>query len=252
MIAAIMMGLALNAQNSGMNSDTVHRHAFHQWGNQNNHNGKDSLHRYGRRFGYSNQGYAHNDWQGKGRMQWHHGHQFHRGNHGGGRFNHGWAHFTPEQRKQVQAIDADYRKQQKTLYNNNSMTLGEYKSKLVALQKQKKDKIMALITPEQKALMAQRKKKIEENAQVRGAARLEKMRIELNLTDTQASAIKTQQQAMRKQIKDIMENDNLLMDQKRDEMKSLIAKNKGNLKTVLTPQQYEQFENMHKRSFMER
>jgi Spy/CpxP family protein refolding chaperone len=167
-------------------------------------------------------------------------------------YDRGWAHFTPEQRKQAQAINVDYRKQQKALYNNNSMTLGEYKSKLAALQKDKKDKIMALLTPEQKNQMAQWKKKREENAQVHGAARLERMRIELNLTDAQASTIKSQQQVLRKQMKDIMENDNLFRDQKRDEMKSLIAKNKENLKTVLTPQQYEQFENMNRRPSMDK
>jgi Spy/CpxP family protein refolding chaperone len=251
LIAALMIGLALNAQNSGTNSDTTHHHAFHQWGNQNNHNGNDSLHRHYQRFGHGDQSYARNNWQGHRRNQMH-GNRFHRGNHGGGMYDRGWAHFTPEQRKQAQAINVDYRKQQKALYNNNSMTLGEYKSKLAALQKDKKDKIMALLTPEQKNQMAQWKKKREENAQVHGAARLERMRIELNLTDAQASTIKSQQQVLRKQMKDIMENDNLFRDQKRDEMKSLIAKNKENLKTVLTPQQYEQFENMNRRPSMDK
>jgi Spy/CpxP family protein refolding chaperone len=79
------------------------------------------------------------------------------------------------------------------------------------------------------------------------AAHLERMKIKLNLTDAQAATIKTQQQNMRKQMQSIRENDNLMREQKMEQMKALFAKNKEAMKSVLTPEQFSQLENMHKK-----
>ena len=236
LLALVFLGWAANAQST-----------------DNNHNSSDTTHRH-----HAN----HNNWNRVGNDKIDHGEAMNRFHHRGGmnrehsfgnhnRFGKGMRemHFTPEQRKQMQAINMDYHKKSSDLYKNDNLTLREYKSQLLALQKDKKNKLQGLLTPEQKNKMAEFKKKREENAQVMAAAHLERMKIKLNLTDQQTATIKSQEQNLRTQMKTIRENDNLMRDQKMEQMKALLAKQKDAIKSVLTPEQQSQFESMHKQRF---
>jgi len=244
MLALVFLGWAANAQSTDNSSgDTTHRH--HAYQNWNHRGGTDSLHK--RNFGGTdrNWGAANNRFDHRGGMN--RSHFFGNRN----RSERGWVgvHFTPDQRKQMQAINEDYRKKSSDLYKNDNLTLREYKSQLLALQKEKKSKLQGLLTPEQKAKMAELKKKRQENAQVMAAARLERMKINLKLSDQQAAAIKSQQQNLRAQMQSIRENDNLMRDQKMEQIKTLLAKQKDAIKSVLTPEQLSAFESMHKHRF---
>jgi hypothetical protein len=74
----------------------------------------------------------------------------------------------------------------------------------------------------------------------------------LNLSDDQTAKIKSQQTEFRSQMKAIHQNDNLFPYQKKDQMKALIAKRQDAMKSVLTPEQFSQFEKMHHQRFGER
>jgi Spy/CpxP family protein refolding chaperone len=132
------------------------------------------------------------------------------------------------------------------------MTLREYKSQLLALQKDKKSKLQNLLTPEQKNEMDKWKKHASEEMQVKAAANLERMKIHLNLSDDQTAKIRSQQSEFGSQMKAIHQNDNLLPYQKKDQMKALIAKRQDAMRSVLTPEQFSQFEKMHKQRSGER
>jgi Spy/CpxP family protein refolding chaperone len=243
LLALVLLGWAANAQSTDNNSsDTTHRRGYHNWANRD---GRDSAHRKNFRGFDRNRGEAMNRFDNRDGYERNRFGAFR--NHR--RFGNEMAriHFTPDQRKQMQDINKEYRKKQSDLYKNDNLTLGAYKSQLLALQKEKKNKIQGLITPEQKNQIAEWKKKRSENAQVMAAAHLERMKIKLNLTDAQAATIKTQQQNMRKQMQSIRENDNLMREQKMEQMKALFAKNKEAMKSVLTPEQFSQLENMHKK-----
>ncbi|HEV2483886.1 MAG TPA: hypothetical protein VGS79_29685 [Puia sp.] len=173
--------------------------------------------------------------------------------------HHGWGHrpgsdslanahrgfYSPEQRKQLMAINKEYRQKSADLFKQDNITLKEYKAGLVALQKEKKDKMAALLTPQQKEQVATRRERMDENRQVMEAARLERLKLRLNLTDDQVARIKTGTENLHNQVKAIHENDNLLPQQKREQMKALLAKRNDTFKSVLTPEQYSQFEKMH-------
>jgi hypothetical protein len=103
----------------------------------------------------------------------------------------------------------------------------------------------ALLTPPQKEAITRWKKQAGENAQVRDAAMLERMRIRLQLSEAQTASIKTQRSDFRTQIQSIHANQELLPYQKMEQIRALADKRKESLKTVLTPEQYSQFENMH-------
>ena len=103
-------------------------------------------------------------------------------------------HYTPEQRKQVMTINKDYKqKSERLLFKQDNITLKQYKAGLIALQKEKKAKLQALLTPQQNDEIAARRKRMAENAQVMEVARLERLKLHLNLTDDQVAKIKAGQ-----------------------------------------------------------
>lgn len=167
--------------------------------------------------------------------------------HRGRRFGRGERNFirySPEQRKQVLAINKDYRQKREDLYKQDNITLKQYKAGLVALAKDHKTKLQALLTPEQKSEIDARSKRRDENAQVMAAARLERLRLNLNLTDDQVARLKTGQQDLHSKARAIHENDNLLPQEKRAQLKALMATRNDNLKSILTPDQYNKFQQM--------
>jgi Spy/CpxP family protein refolding chaperone len=170
---------------------------------------------------------------------------FGHGRHGNG------IHYTPEQRRQLMAINKEYHDKSADLFKKDNITLKEYKASLVALQKDRRSKTEALLTPQQKEQTARRKKMAEENRQVAEAARLERLKLRLKLSDDQVSKLKAGEEGLRTQMRSIHENDNLLAQEKREQMKGLMAKRKDVFKSVLTPEQFTQFEQMreHRRGF---
>src|SRR5579883_631328 len=90
-------------------------------------------------------------------------------------------HYTPEQRKQMMAINKEYHQKADDLYKQDNLTLKQYKAGLVSLNKEKKDKLAALLTQQQKDELATRRKRMDENHQVMEAAHLERLKLRLNL-----------------------------------------------------------------------
>jgi len=175
----------------------------------------------------------------------------------GGKFNQGFPgkgrmgmlaalHPSPEQITKGKAIIEDFHKQLAELQKNDKISLGEYKTKLAALQKDRKTKLLALLTDKQKEQIAQRKKNTEINAQVRNVAFLERMKLTLGLSEDQVTKIKAGQTSFKSKIKAIRENDNLLPEQKKEELKTLMAQRKDFVKALLTPDQQSKADSLRK------
>ena len=245
LLGALFLGWAAQAQSTTTTpaDSTHHQYGMHHgWGHRP---GGDSLSKasgFHRNPG-GHDGFRRPDGQrGFGREGW-----ANRGGFGRGRGER--IHYTPEQRKQVAAINKDYHQKAQDLFKQDNLTLKQYKAGLVTLQKEKKDKMAALLTPQQKDELAARRKRMDENRQVMEVARLERLKLRLNLTDDQVARIKAGQENLHSQVKAIHENDNLLPQQKMEQMKALLAKRNDTYKAVLTPEQYSQFEKMHERGF---
>jgi hypothetical protein len=215
---ALSLGWAAQAQSTGSNnmpSDTTHHPGMHHaWGGRNREN-----------FRHNNFGRGREGWAGRGPG----------------------IRYTPGQRKQVMAIDKEYRQRSEDLFKKDNSTLKEYKAGLLALQKEKKSRLEALLTQKQKDERVARTKRMSENAQVMAAARMERLKLRLNLTDDQVAKIRTGQESLRNQAKAIHENNSLLPRQKMEQMKALMAQHKDMVKSVLTPDQQAQFEKMSNR-----
>ncbi len=156
----------------------------------------------------------------------------------------GMIDYTPGQREQVAAIIKEYRQKQQDLFKQDNSTLRQYKSNLLALEKEKKARLQALLTPQQKDQLASRRDRMEENRQVMAAGRLERLRLNLKLTDDQVAQIKAIQRNLHNQAKAIRDNDNLLPQERHDQMHALMMTRNDNMKTILTPDQYTKFQQM--------
>jgi hypothetical protein len=235
LLGALALGWAANAQSTGnnMTADTTHitHHRFH--GARDGY----AFHRPGQnRFGqkdigqnrFGQKGFGHNRF---GRNHFGRGHRE-------------FVHYTPQQRQQVMAINKEYHQKSADLFNQDNLTLKQYKAGLVALQKEKKAKLEALMTPLQKDQQAASRRLREDRAQLMATTRLERLRQALSLTDDQVAKLKTGQENLRSQAKAIHENDNLLPQEKRSQMKALMTTRNDTFKSVLTPDQYTKFQQM--------
>jgi len=172
-------------------------------------------------------------------------HHFDKGKHGKhGKHGHHGKHMgvtlSDEQKKQAAAINNNYRQQVASLKKDDNMTMGSYKKKLLALNKDRKSRMNALLTADQKATIAQNKQKMQQKMQERSTARLDKMKQHLNLKDEQVATIKSQQDAFRKKVSDIRANDNLLPEDKKQQIRALAKDQKEQFKSVLTKEQQDQ------------
>ncbi len=254
---AIFIGWAAHAQstdNNKMSTDTAsHKNMHHHWGNNS---GNDSLAKRdgfrGGRGGFRPGGF------GQGFGPGREGQAFGQGRRGRGEWGQqGWAHnrfgqgngirYTPEQRKQVMAINTEYRKKSADLFKKDNSTLKEYKAGLIALQKEKNSKLEALLTQKQKDQLAERKKRNAENMQVMAAARMERLKLRLNLSDDQVVKLKSGQEHLQDQMRSIHENEDLLPQQKAEQLKDLSAKRQDTFKSVLTPEQLSKLQEMSHR-----
>ena len=167
LLAALFLGWGLGAQAQSTTTppaDSTHHHnGMHRsWGNKpgggdqgfrRDHQGQ---HSWGANDRQGFRGGRGHDWAT---------HNNHRGRQGfGGRGEH--IRYTPEQRTQVMAINKEYRQKAADLFKQDNSTLKQYKAGLLALQKEKKDKLAALLTPQQKTEIATRRKRMDENRQV--------------------------------------------------------------------------------------
>lgn len=153
---------------------------------------------------------------------------------------------TADQKQQMKAANDDYRKQLAGLQNNNSITLGEYKTQLAALHKSHKDKVSSILTDEQKKAMAARRQDAQKRMHHAGEASLDKMKQNLNLSDDQVAKIKAQREDLHTKIKAIRENTSLLPEQKKSQVKDLFVQQKDNLKSVLTADQLSKLDAMRR------
>lgn len=151
-----------------------------------------------------------------------------------------------DQKKQAKSISESYRKQVTSLKKNDNITMGEYKKQMASLQKDRKTKMEGLLTTEQKSKIAEGKKKMQEHAQIRGAAKLEKMKINLGLKDEQIAKLRKQQEGFRSKAQGIRNNENLSQEQKKEQMKALALEHKESFKSVLTKEQQGKFESKKK------
>jgi hypothetical protein len=153
---------------------------------------------------------------------------------------------TKEQKAQAKSINETFHSNLAKLESNDKISLGDYKAQLASLKKDHKAQLEGILTPEQKEKIARQKNNLAINGKVNATARLERLKLTLGLNDDQVAKLKAQQADARVKIKAIRENETLLPEQKKEQMKSLMQQQKESLKSVLTADQQTKLDSMKK------
>lgn len=147
-----------------------------------------------------------------------------------------------EQKEKAKEIGKEFHDKVQKLKADDNITMGEYKKRLASLEKERKSKMDALLTSEQKTKLEEMKKKRAENMQVKAAAHLERMKIDLNLTEEQTNKVKKLQEDLNSKLKALHENNNAASTEKKDKIKAIMNEHKEAMKKILTKEQQEKME----------
>ena len=117
---------------------------------------------------------------------------------------------------------------------------------MMELNKKHKEDMSALLSKEQKAQMEKYKVERKKMAEIDAIARMEKMKLRLDLSNDQMERIKKQRTESLEKMKVIRENRSQDMMRKRVEMKSIMQKRNENMRSILNEEQYKKMQEMRK------
>ena len=151
---------------------------------------------------------------------------------------------TPEQEAQVKKQHEDFRKQMEDLKKQNQLTGAEFKNKMQALHKEQRSKMENILTAEQKAKIEKKRKDEIAIRDIDRKAKLDKMKIQLGLTDEQAAKLKKQQDETAAKLNALQDNKDLDPQERKEQAKGLMKKQKEQLESVLTVEQLKKLKDM--------
>ena len=147
-----------------------------------------------------------------------------------------------QQKSELKTINEDFKQQMTDLKKNEDITVREWKSKMATIRKDHHEKVQNVLTDDQKASL--KKMMQEHRAEMRkhSAHRLEQMKKDLNLTDDQVASLKKNHEDMAQKFKAIRDDKSLSDDQKKAQLKDLREQQQNSLKSILTPEQMQKWQ----------
>ena len=156
-----------------------------------------------------------------------------------------------DQKAKMKAINDEFKNEMDAL-KSQKFSEDVMKEKRMAIMKSRKEKIAAILTPEQKKQWEDMKPGKGNKDHERGDKResreekFEAMGKELNLTADQSAKFKVLQSSLRTKIKDIRSSTSLSEEQKKSEMKEVYKNHKKSVEEILTPEQRKQMKDKFK------
>lgn len=144
---------------------------------------------------------------------------------------------TDAQKEQMKTQRESFRKQMEELKKNDNITVKEWRGRMENLRKEQKTGMDKILTTDQKAqlekMKGEQKAKREEHMK-KGA---ERMKEHLGLTAEQSAKLDKSRKETGEKMKAIRENKSLSDEQKKEQVKEVMKKQKENMKSVLTEEQ---------------
>ena len=151
-----------------------------------------------------------------------------------------------EQKQKAKALNEDYKNKMDELRKKDDILVKDWRNQMMELNKKHKEDMSALLSKEQKAQIEKMKIEKKKIAEIDATARMEKMKVRLDLNNDQAEKLKKQRSETLEKMKAIRENKSQDMMKKREEMKALIQKNKENMRSILNEEQMKKMKEMRK------
>ena len=144
---------------------------------------------------------------------------------------------TKAQKAEAKTINADYRKQMQELDKNESITVKTMRDRKAAIHKDKKTRMEALLTPEQKVKKESLKAEQKSKRETGNAKRLDKMKTNLSLSDDQLNQLKTAKTNTNTKAEKIKNDESLSREQKKEQLMTLKADAKKQHDKIFTAEQ---------------
>lgn len=185
------------------------------------------------------------------------GRGFHKGNDGAGMRGMEDLNLTDAQKLQMKSINEDFKTRMQSLNKNDNMTVKDAKTQREALMQERKNKISAILTPEQQTKFDQVSNKggmrerggegrFDKGKGDRGdrGDRMEQMKTSLGLTDDQLAKMKAGNESFKQRSEAIRNNQSLSEDQKKMQMETLRKDKEASFKSYLTADQISKLSQM--------
>jgi Spy/CpxP family protein refolding chaperone len=154
---------------------------------------------------------------------------------------------TDNQKTEMKAINDDFKQQMTDLKKSeDKITVTEWKSKMATIRKDHHEKVDKVLTDDQKATLKKMHKEHGNRFGQDRQKRMDRMKKELNLTDDQSAAIQKSFGENMEKMKAIHDDKSLTDDQKKAEFKTLHDQQETNMKSILTPDQWNKFQELKK------
>ena len=154
---------------------------------------------------------------------------------------------TDDQKNEMKVINDDFKQQMTDLKKSeDKITVTEWKSKMATIRKDHHAKVEKVLTDEQKANLKTMHKEHGKGFRQDKHNRMERMKKELNLTDDQSAALQKSFGESMQKMKAIKEDKTLSDDQKKAQFKTLHDQQQESMKSILTPDQWNKFQELKK------
>lgn len=179
------------------------------------------------------------------------GQGYHRGHDGKGMGGMEKLNLTDAQKQQMKSINEDFKTRMQALNKNDNMMVKDFKAQRESLMQERKNKISAILTPEQKTQFEQLKNdRGFRGDRPGGGNRMRgnpaELKSQLGLTDDQVAKIKAGSESFKQRGKAIHENQSLSADQKKEQFETLRKEREANFKSYLTAEQITKLDQMKK------
>jgi Spy/CpxP family protein refolding chaperone len=151
---------------------------------------------------------------------------------------------TEAQKTQMKAINMDFKTKMEELKKQDNITVKEFNARKEALQAERKNKTMALLTDEQKGKMEALKKEKQDKMKMMQAKHIERMQSNLNLSNDQVTKLKAKNDELDQKMNALKSNTSLPLDQKRAQMQQIRQERKAFMESILTDDQKKKMEEM--------
>ena len=142
------------------------------------------------------------------------------------------------QQQKVKSINEDFRSKISDLHKQeDTITAKEYREQMKALNKERHEKLQALLTPDQQKQLATMKAGTKKRFEARSEHRMENMKKNLQLTDDQSAKMHALRTETKSKIKSIREDQSLTDEQKKAQVMAVLKKQHEEMNSLLTPDQ---------------
>jgi len=154
---------------------------------------------------------------------------------------------SPEQQQKLKSAQADYKKRLSELKQNDSMTTEQKRNERASIMKEQHEKLQQILTPEQKEKYKSLRQEEAANRTKDTEKRKDKVKNELNLTDDQVAKLDAANNEFKASMSKIKNDTSLNENSKKEQSESLRKHHEEELKSILTPAQFEKMHSLHHR-----